>query len=288
MDYNYLSPYIRVAMDSLINPPWNVSERVIFDYELLYIMEGSVVITIEDTEYMGQPGDVFLFKPRQRHSIQTKGNTKFRQPHIHFDLFYQEDSPNVRVSFKALDSMSLEELEYFREDVTFEGLMKLPNKLPLKNVEYFENMLFDIIKEYKEKTPFYDIVVKGLFLKLWAYLLRQYNYSLNPGVFNYIDELERIKEFIKINLDKEITLDHLAKIFKISKFHLSRSFKKAFGTTPIHYSQLLRIEKAKELIQYSSMNLTGISEMLGFKSINAFSRAFRNIEGVPPSYYKRR
>lgn len=288
MDYNYLSPYIRVAMDSIINPPWTLSERVIFDYELLYIKEGSVIITVEDSEYTGEMGDIFLFKPKQRHSIRTVGNKRFRQPHLHFDLFYCADSPDTKVSFKALDKMSMDELKYFREDVTTDGLMDLPNKISLKNVDYFESMLFEIIKEYKDKTPFYEILVKGLFLKMWAYLLREYKFISNPGVFNYIDELEGVKEFLKTNLDKEITLDILEKEFKISKYHLSRTFKKVFGTTPIHYSQLLRLEKAKELIQYSNMNLTGISEILGFKSINAFSRAFRNIEGVSPSYYRRR
>jgi len=275
-------------MDSIIDSPWKITERVIFDYELLYIKDGSAVITIEDSEYSAQAGDIFLFKPKQRHSIRTIGNARFRQPHIHFDLFYRIDSPDVKVSFKALDNMTMDELEYFREDVTSDGLMNLPNKISLKNVDYFESMLFEIIKEYKERTPFYEILIKGLFLKLWAYLLREHKFTLNPIMFNYIDELEAVKEFLKTNLDKEINLDILAKEFKISKYHLSRTFKKVFGTTPIHYSQLLRIEKAKELIQYSSMNLTGISEMLGFKSINAFSRSFRNIEGVPPSYYRRR
>ena len=42
MDINYLSPYIRVAMDSTINPPWKLPERVIFDYELLFVKEGII------------------------------------------------------------------------------------------------------------------------------------------------------------------------------------------------------------------------------------------------------
>jgi hypothetical protein len=61
MDLKYFSPYIRVAMDSIIGAPWHLKERVIFDHELLYIKEGKVLITVEEKEYIGIPGDIFLF-----------------------------------------------------------------------------------------------------------------------------------------------------------------------------------------------------------------------------------
>lgn len=289
VDANYFSPYIRIAMDSLINPPWQLRERVIFDYELLYIKEGQILITIEDCTYTGRAGDVFLFKPRQRHSIQIEGNTCFRQPHIHFDLFYQSDSPEVMVSFKKLDEMNENELTLFREDITLNtpGLM-LPNKINIRNIQYFEDMLFDIIHAYEERMPFYEVEVKGLFLKLWAYVLRENNFSNDPLSFSYLNELKSIKDYIRKNSDKDISLDELSRKYKISKYHLSRLFKRAFGITPIYYSHLVRVEKARELIQYSNLSLTEISDTLGFSSINAFSRAFKNMVGVPPTFYRGR
>lgn len=288
MDINYLSPYIRVAMDSRIEPPWHLQERVIFDYELLYVKEGRILVTVEDREYFGNPGDIFLFKPKQRHSIRVLGENCFRQPHIHFDLFYQQDSPEVKVSFKPLESMTDHEMRWFREDVTKNPAMQLPNKICLRNTRYFEDMLFDIINEFTMKMPFYEINIKGLFTKLWTYLMRENYMENNPAVLGNIDELIRIKDYLASNIDREITLDMLTKEFKISKFHLVRLFKKAFGITPMHYNRLVRINKAKEMIQFTSKSFTEISEMLGFNSVNAFSRNFRNVEGVPPSFYRRK
>jgi hypothetical protein len=40
MDMNYLSPYIRVAQDSLVQSGMQLKNRVIFDYELIYIKSG--------------------------------------------------------------------------------------------------------------------------------------------------------------------------------------------------------------------------------------------------------
>src|SRR5690349_10308368 len=102
MDLDSISPYIRVAFPSSINAPWHLKERVIFDYEILLIKEAELLITIEDKSYHGMPGDIFLFKPRQRHSMRIIKGTRFIQPHIHFDLFYHENRHDVKVSFNPL------------------------------------------------------------------------------------------------------------------------------------------------------------------------------------------
>ena len=83
------------------------------------------------------------------------------------------------------------------------------------------------------------------------------------------------------------SLEELEKRFNLSKYHLVKIFKKAFSYSPIQYHQIIRIQKAKEMIQYSNKSLTQIAEELGFTSINAFSRAFKNTDGVYPSYYRR-
>ncbi len=288
MDLNYFSPYIRVAMDSIIEPPWHLKERVIFDHELLYVKEGKILVTVEEKEYIGIPEDIFLFKPKQRHSIRIIGETRLRQPHIHFDLFYQPDSPDVKVSFKPIEQISPNEMSWFREDFSEYAGLELPNKISLRKTEYFEEMLFNIVKEFQLKLPLYEVNIKGLFSSLWTYLIRENIWDSNPDINNISSELFEIRDYLKIHVHQEISLDSLAKEFRISKFHLARVFKKAFAMTPIHYHRVMRVEKAKELIQFTDTTLTKISESMGFSSINAFSRTFKMVEGVPPTFYRRK
>ncbi len=283
-----ISPYIRVAMDSIIDAQWELKERVIFDYELLYVKEGELVVTVEDTEYSGLPGDIFLFRPRCRHSIRQVGTTRIRQPHIHFDLVYREDSPDVRVSFRPLEHIGEQEAKWFREAVEKDSGLWLPDKISLQNTQVFEKMLFGIIDEFSRKLPYYELSVKGQFINLWTYLLREQHWSGIRSTFNNTDILFDIKDYLDHHADREISLDELAGRFKISKFHLARLFKESFSMTPIHYHRLTRIQKAKEMIQFSAKSITEIAEMYGFKGIHAFSRAFSELEGVPPSFYRHR
>ena len=86
MNANALSPYIRVALDSRIAHPWTMRERILFDYELLYVKDGEALVTIEDDRFTARPGDLLLFRPGVRHSITTTRGPVFHQPHLHFDL----------------------------------------------------------------------------------------------------------------------------------------------------------------------------------------------------------
>lgn len=286
-DYNYLSPYIRIAMDDIVPSPWELAERVLFDYEIQYIKKGSVLITIEDQTYTGTAGDIFLYKPRQRHSMKIIGDAPLQQPHIHFDLFYQPDSPDVEVSFEPLVDISDCKKKLFREDSTSLSAMHLPNYIRLKNPDIFEKMLFDIINEYQMKLPFYEITIKGLFVQLWAYLLRENFCNEYPDSYSNMKMLSKIKNHLELHIRRNITLDELAQSFSLNKYYLVRIFKKAYGIPPITYHNQLRIKKTIDLIKFTNLSLTEISSWFGFGSLHAYSRAFKNVEGISPSTYRK-
>lgn len=287
MDLNRLSPYIRVAWDSVIHPPIHIPERVIYDYELLYVKDGEIEVTVEDKTYHGLTGDIFLFKPKQPHSIYLLNNKPLHQPHIHFDLFYQSDSPQVKVSFKPLQAMTDQEKRWFREDFTRQMSSPLPNHIRLNKPVIIEKLIYDIIFEFDRKFPYYEATAKGLFIQLWVQLLREHHWHTHPHLLSNWEQLDRIKNYLSHHTDQDITLDELSRLANISKYYLCRMFKNAFGMTPIQYHVTNRLEKAKQMIQFTDMSVSQIAGSLGFNSIHAFSRAFRKLEGVSPSYYRK-
>jgi transcriptional regulator GlxA family with amidase domain len=109
----------------------------------------------------------------------------------------------------------------------------------------------------------------------------------NPQLLSNWEQLDRVKNYLSHHIDQEVTLDDPSSLVIISKYHLCRMFKKAFGITPIQYHVTNRLEKAKQMIQFTDLSMSQIAEKLGFNSIHAFSRAFRKLEGVPPTYYRK-
>lgn len=286
MILHQISPYIRVAMDNIVEGSWTIHERVLFDYELLYIMEGKVIVTIEDNIYHGERGDIFLFRPKQPHKIEKVEGLRLRQPHVHFDFFYNTDSEKVKVCFRPLEEIGKEEFSWFRQDIINEMPIPLSSHLRLKNPILIEKMLMDIIYEYETKMPYYEFKVKGLFIQLWIQLLRENYWSLNPHLETNMHTLMHVKQYLMHNTNRKVSLEEISKMSGISKHYLVRLFQKAFGISPIQYHQVMRVHAARHMIQFTTDPLTIIAEKMGFTSIHAFSRFFKMVEGISPSFYR--
>ena len=287
MQTDELSPYIRVAWDNWVKSPWYVRERVIFDYELLYIKAGEVDITVDGRSYRGIPGDIFMFRPKQPHSIAIAGDGSLRQPHIHFDLFTLSDSRDVKVSFIPPERISADDMKYFRQDILDSFICPFPSHIRLHNTSTFEKLLFDVINEHNSKSPYRHLMTKGLFIQLFSYLLREIYVMQNKQIAGSMEIIADVKNYLDTNVCENITLDDLAEYAHLSKYYISHVFKELFGVSPLSYHLTLKINKAKELIRFSNMSIGNISAKLGFDSISSFTRAFKKKEDVPPSFYRK-
>jgi AraC family transcriptional regulator len=82
-------------------------------------------------------------------------------------------------------------------------------------------------------------------------------------------------------------LDQVARAAGLSKFHLLRLFKAAFGQTPMKYAEGLRLDHAAERLRSSGALVDEIAYAAGYESLSAFGRAFRRRFGAAPTAYRR-
>ena len=83
-----------------------------------------------------------------------------------------------------------------------------------------------------------------------------------------------------------VTLKDLAEKFHYSEAFLSRLIKKNFGKSFSELIRAVRLSYAQELLQHSSYTLKEICEIVGYNSVSAFSRSYKEQYGVTPrSHY---
>jgi AraC family transcriptional regulator len=99
--------------------------------------------------------------------------------------------------------------------------------------------------------------------------------------------LARVLEYIDSNLEGDLTVEHLASIACLSRFHFARSFKSAVGQSPHRYVSGKRLERAKVLLARGERCLADIALALNFSCQANFTRAFRDVTGLTPSQYRR-
>lgn len=273
-----INPYIRLAMQSVLPKGHRINQRIIYDYELIYIADGSFILCYDGIDYLCQKGQFILLRPGISHSFSGI-DTDLHQPHIHFDLIHQTNSPQVPICFKDMDQLSPEEKAMIREDI----FRQYP-QVPL--IAFFDQKaalsLFYRIVNPPQPTP---LTQKAFLMQLLDMLIGEHFPELLHGSERSISSIEvQMKHFIDAGQGLSSSLDDLARQFNYSKYHLERRFKARYGTTPMAYRNKKRLELAKELLKQESVSR--VSEKLGFSSIYAFSRAFKNHFGFSPNKIK--
>ena len=100
-------------------------------------------------------------------------------------------------------------------------------------------------------------------------------------------KLGSITAYLDEHYTENITLDFLSEHFFISKYYLSREFKKEFGTTIIQYILTKKITYAKELLRYSTSSIEDIAALCGIDDPSYFNKVFRKLEGCTASEYRK-
>jgi AraC-like DNA-binding protein len=100
-------------------------------------------------------------------------------------------------------------------------------------------------------------------------------------------KIKKIIAYIDENIEKKIEIEDLMFLSNWGKRHFSRVFFSYLHVTPYRYILTKKIDKAKSLLDETSMAINQVAFEVGFKSYSNFCNAFKKIYGETPEHYKR-
>lgn len=106
--------------------------------------------------------------------------------------------------------------------------------------------------------------------------------GLNPRA------MTRVMTYIEQNLGDDITLEALAAVACLSRFHFVKMFRLSTGYSPIHYVLRRRVERARLHLALGCWKISDLAAELGFCDQSHFTRLFRRMTGFTPRAYSRR
>lgn len=95
----------------------------------------------------------------------------------------------------------------------------------------------------------------------------------------------QVLEYINDHLTGDVSLETMARLVGLSRYHFIRAFKSSLGLTPHQYVVQQRVEKAKQLMATSRYPLREIAQMSGFADQSHFTRHFRRLTGTTPKAF---
>lgn len=98
--------------------------------------------------------------------------------------------------------------------------------------------------------------------------------------------IEKCKQYIERNFSNNISLEELSAHVGRNPSYISHVFKQVEGRSFSDFINLVRIKKAMELLERSSIHIYEVAGNVGFSDYRHFIHVFKKITGVIPSEYK--
>ena len=134
-----------------------------------------------------------------------------------------------------------------------------------------------------------DIMIRNLFEQLLRENRSAANLSKNIAAVKASTRLEIFKrvalakEWMESNYSSGCSLEELATIANMNSQHFLRMFRQIYQVTPHQYLVHIKLEKAKQLLQTTTLPVWEICNAIGFESVYSFSLLFRKKFGLPPA-----
>ena len=153
----------------------------------------------------------------------------------------------------------------------------------------YEQLVLEIKRAREERDFYTTLRQRSLLLEILCELCR--SHAVKEGTVDGVDATKsrRVKgviEYLRKNYLSELTLDDIARVACISKFHLAREFKEVTGQTVFGYINALRVTSAAKAIK-AGERISDAGESAGFDNLSYFTRKFKEIMGKKPSEYRK-
>ena len=176
------------------------------------------------------------------------------------------------------------DIEAFVERVIDEcenPLNKVFEKYPLSciNIKFFNSAKLDELVERFYKSECKD---KSILLKIIELIRSTPTTEPNPHPI-----IGKITEYIKNNLNDDLSVNDIAKKMNISVYYLSHLFKQVTGISILEYRNELRLTKAKQMLIESRLSVNEIAIRCGFCNASYFTEVFSRSEKISPSQFRK-
>ncbi len=240
-------------------------------HQLLYVVSGTVEITVDGQTETVSGGTLLIFHRLTEHSIRVQSAQ------------YQ------RYSMRILPKGAAEYENDFLISTLFNRVSGFSHTLQgEKRRERTEQLFASLLLEVQSDEPFRSEMLQSLYWELIIHVCRLLPQNAVTENSDALQLVNQIRKAFEENYGEKYTLKTLAEEYHISASHLSHLFKKITGKSLMEYLFACRLLAAKRLLATTNLSVGEIVESCGFSDDSNFSRAFHKRVGVSPSAFRKR
>lgn len=248
-------------------PGWRIGPRVLNETMWYWFQNGSGWFSLGKggTRKNFRSGDLILIPQGVEHVVRPEDGRGVHNISVHFHVHL----------FSSVNLLNL---------LGFPGLVPAPAESPLGTAS------LALAREYALRAPGWKPAMTNRIYDALLYIIRHHGKLFHPPESSLHQLLPRLLpalECIEHELDNPtLAVGDLARKIKVSEVYLRRLFKKVTGARPAAFIQRRRVERACELLRFTSKGIKLIAAETGFRELTFFYRVFGYWTGTTPARYR--
>lgn len=236
-------------------------------YLFHYVLSGTGILFADDSkgitkEYRIKSSQGFMIFPNQITTYISDNKLPWEYVWVEFD------------GLRVKEALDIAELSF--DNPVYHARFKEMREIMVQEMLY--------LTEHGEASPFH--LIGHLYLFFDAMLK-----SITPETNSHQKKLQdyyihKALSYIEQNFQNDITVEDIAKICGLNRSYFGKMFKDSTGKTPQQFLMTYRMIKATELLKLTKLSISDISNAVGYPNQLHFSRAFKNIYGIPPREWR--
>jgi AraC family transcriptional regulator of arabinose operon len=229
-------------------------------YHCMLCKSGNGHLIVDDCHYDVEPDSVFFLN--------------FNQPHS----YYADDSDwhTCWVVFEGENALQILKQIGIGESKP-KKISKMSSAYMIFNLICSEALSGGISSIYKCSAQLYALLLN---LSYSSFRYDTFSNDLSS------ERIEQVLKYIETNWQKNIGLDEMASLMKITPQYFCKLFKDAIGKTPYEYLITYRLQKSKEIMADKKLLISEVSNRAGFNDTSYFCAVFKKYEGITPKQFR--
>lgn len=250
-------------------------------YELLYVYEGTCTYFFRDTSFPLRKGQLLLVSPGSPHYIEMHESGLGLTINIRKTTF--RDTFHNLLQEKSLLS------DFFAHTLYNENLSNYIT-FEIENTMEYNYLIQQIFDESNSSETYSNMICVSLLNLFFGKLLQDFGKTIHlyndvrNQTFNRTFPL--MLRYVQSNY-RTISLPEMAQLFHYSESYISLLFKRYLNENFSEVVQNLRLDQAKMLLESTDYTLEKISDLIGYHSVDHFSRIFKKKYLLSPSIYRK-
>ncbi len=261
---------INIYLANIMEYPFHWQDCI----EVLFVLKGSITLGVETETYTLVEKEMEIINPNEVYRIES-------------------NDPDNLVLFLDIDPNFFERYYDDAKDTFFYTDSTLDNAQEDEKYYTLRRFISVLVYEVISKLDDYEDKIEDNLLEMMYHLLNNFHYLFYEEESLKDDETQleryhRITKYINNNYMNKVSLQDIADKEYLSVQYLSTKLKDVFGHGFNEFLNQIRVEESTKLLLDSNMNISEISEEVGFSHVRYYNKHFKMNYDCSPMQYRKK